>query len=275
MSPPFTNLFSLPRARFLARASAEAYLPVSENTAGRGSIRSAETDTRVLVIRSAAQVIVAFRGTADLRNWLTDLDCELMETGSFRAHRGFLRALESVFDEVSEELAAAGRRPLFLTGHSLGGALAMLCARWWRGPVAGVYTFGQPRAGDAAFRANYNQHLWPVTFRIVHANDVVARVPWLLGSYRHAGQEVFFPGGPRNLNAGKAAACLVNPSWMQKAPAEWRGLAREAWHGRDALLADHHIDSYLQLLENDPPAVMPGPGGGAAEAESHTSNFTP
>ena len=264
---PFPSMFWPRRARILARASAEAYLPVPENDGTRVSIRSAETDTQVLVIRSKAEVIVAFRGTAHWRNWLTDLDCELIDTGPFRAHRGFVRALESVFEEVSGEMGAAGRRPLLFTGHSLGGALAMLCARWWRGTVAGVYTFGQPRAGDAAFRGNYNSHLWPVTYRMVHADDVVPRVPWLLGRYRHAGQEVFFPGGRGRVAAAGAAAYLINPLWWEKIPGEARGLAREAWHGRDALLADHHMDSYLELLGPEPV--------GRGQEESPISRFIP
>lgn len=225
------------RARILAAASAEAYLPPRRGY----PIYCGETDTRVLVLGTSTDVIIAFRGTANLRDWLTDLDCGLFDTGSFRVHHGFLRALRSVFDELAEVLAEMRGTRVWMTGHSLGGALAMLAARFWRGPVAGVYTFGQPRAGDAAFRDNYNFCLGPVTYRIVHADDVVARVPWLLGRYRHAGQEVFFPAPP-------GSEWRIHADWRMKLASDLRGLAREAWHGRDALLADHHLDKYLTLL---------------------------
>ena len=61
--------------------------------------------------------------------------------------------------------------------------------------LAGVYTFGQPRVGDSTFRECYNfSGLMGRTFRVVHADDIVPRVPWLLGAYRHAGHEVFYTG---------------------------------------------------------------------------------
>ena len=59
--------------------------------------------------------------------------------------------------------------------------------------LAGIYTFGQPRVGDWRFRDSYNScELLGRTFRVVHGDDFVPRVPWLLGWYRHAGREAFF-----------------------------------------------------------------------------------
>jgi pimeloyl-ACP methyl ester carboxylesterase len=226
------------RAQLLACASAQAY--TAPEWRGR-TVYNAETDTLAWIVESGQDVIVAFRGTAHRRNWHTDIDCRLINVGAYRVHRGFLYALESVIERIGEELDELAGRPLWLTGHSLGGALAMLCARCLQRRVAGVYTFGQPRAGDSAFCQSYDSFLGGVTYRVVHADDIVPRLPWLLGHYRHAGQEVFFPSRAK-------VTWQLNTPWRQKALSDLRGLAREAWHGRDALLADHHLDTYLKLL---------------------------
>src|SRR5262249_35495378 len=70
--------------------------------------------------------------------------------------------------------------PLFFTGHSLGGALAIISAMRTRDvklPVTAVYTFGGARAGDRRFFDNYGPDFGRCTFRLVHGTDVVASVP--------------------------------------------------------------------------------------------------
>jgi hypothetical protein len=101
--------------------------------------------------------------------------------GPAHVHGGFLRALDSVWKDISAELDRLNC-PLFFTGHSLGGALASL-AGMRRAPTA-TYTFGSPRVGDAAFVALAAG--MPI-YRIVDDRDVVASVPpyWL--GFRHIG----------------------------------------------------------------------------------------
>lgn len=87
-------------------------------------------------------------------------------------------AEENAADTSSEELE------VLITGHSLGGALAVLCAyhlsRWfhWRGgkkPKLLVYTFGQPRVGDMAFERSYD-HYVPHSFQVTNESDLVSAV---------------------------------------------------------------------------------------------------
>src|SRR5262249_3931996 len=67
-------------------------------------------------------------------------------------------------------------KPLFLTGHSMGGALAVLTAcrlaKMRRPPVA-IYTYGSPRVGDRLFCTGYSLP----TFRIVHRLDLLSEMP--------------------------------------------------------------------------------------------------
>lgn len=110
--------------------------------------------TQCLVVGSASGaaasfVVAAFRGTDQVRDWLTNL--QAVPVGfphGARVHRGFRRAFGHALRPL-RTLLAANSAPLLTCGHSLGGALALLAA-----PLFGartVRTFGAPRVGDAAF----------------------------------------------------------------------------------------------------------------------------
>ena len=223
-------------------------------------IESRATETRALVTQTDTDVIIAFRGTADLRNWLTDLDCNKMPLrwAAGRVHRGFNVALESVAEPLDHAIAANETRRIWVTGHSLGGALAMLFALRLqvrrRISVAGLYTFGQPRVGNAVFSQACDSILKSRAFRVVHADDVVPRVPWLLGSYRHAGHEVSYEWGMQSAESRTPHSALstphfqIDPSIWTTLPADLLSLYRQLSGGRLALLADHLLKSYVDLL---------------------------
>lgn len=269
MNPASSDLYDPANAAFLASAAAAAYqtqpaLGGFQTTA----VASKATDTRVLIASDGEDCVMAFRGTQDLRNWLTDLDCAFVQIGPMRVHRGFFEALESVRDGLMAAFEASDGQRLWLTGHSLGGALAMLCACALGGPVEGVYTFGQPRAGDAAFARYYNRRFGGRTFRVIHANDIVARVPWLLGAYRHAGHEIFFrhPLSGRNERQG---AWVQDGGLLTKLPYDLYNAACELRHGELALLDDHHISRYLALFPTgSPESILPA--AQSSDHESHT-----
>jgi hypothetical protein len=77
---------------------------------------------------------------------------------------------------------STGEMPrVFVTGHSLGGALAVLAASVLlsegRQQIAAVYTYGQPRVGDPEFSAAFDAKLGALTFRYVNDLDIVPHVP--------------------------------------------------------------------------------------------------
>jgi pimeloyl-ACP methyl ester carboxylesterase len=248
MNEPRLNIFDVGNAAKLCEASAATYLDCGATT----TIAARSTDTHVRITRTEMDLIVAFRGTTDVRNWLTDLDCAWDLEDGCRIHRGFARALNSVQSQISAEIFASLRegRRIWLAGHSLGGALAMLYA--WRFfnahhelPFAGIYTLGQPRVGNCVFRDMYDYSgLKSRTFRIVHADDVIPRIPWLLGIYRHAGHEVFVSGA-----RSQAPVFRMDPSSRFKVPFDVGNVWRELRSGKLALLADHHVDTYLELFQ--------------------------
>ncbi len=81
---------------------------------------------------------------------------------------------------IGEAIRAAGGRDLWITGHSLGAALATLLAASLDGPgprIQGVYLFGSPRVGDDPFVQAYNRRYARITYRISNTSDVVTSVP--------------------------------------------------------------------------------------------------
>jgi hypothetical protein len=159
-----------------------------------------KASTQVIVLNHRDAIVITFAGTDPLvvADWASDFDIGLTATG---VANGFAVAAAAVSDQIAEIIATSqANKPIFVTGHSLGGALAVLCAEKINathfGRIRAVYTFGMPRPGDAAFATAYNQLLGMRTYRLVYGNDVVPTVaPSFLG-FRHVG---------RYLHCGRAA----------------------------------------------------------------------
>jgi len=144
--------------------------------------RSDETaDTRGFLAEREDFDVLAFRGTDpdSARNWITDFDAAARDLGDgVSVHAGFDAAYELVRADVSGALARRGDRPLFVAGHSLGGALAVLaCFRL--APelgerLAACYTFGCPRVGNVEFLTRIYK---VALYQAVNGDDVVPHLP--------------------------------------------------------------------------------------------------
>ncbi|MCC3375470.1 lipase family protein [Cohnella sp. REN36] len=137
------------------------------------------------VLESADDAIVAFRGTSSTSDWVSDAMATQARFKCVRdgglVHFGFNGIYESMRDEVLAAVRkiSASKR-LYITGHSLGGALATLCAldvsanTRFRAP--NVYTFGSPRVGDASFAGSYGARIG-AGYRINNPYDAVTHIP--------------------------------------------------------------------------------------------------
>lgn len=154
---------------------------------------------------SRSQVVLSFRGTQSIRNWITNLDirtdsCDDLPVSSdsdCEIHSGFNEAWNQVKDSVYTFIANASstypNHTLAVTGHSLGGAVATIAAANLRaqGYPCDLYTFGSPRVGNEDF-VNFVDSQEGNEFRVTHFDDPVPRLPpssALLGSYRHTSPE--------------------------------------------------------------------------------------
>jgi len=211
---------SLPNARVLGQAAAVSYEDgatcerwaraqgFDENFdffSSTGVV--AHSDTQGFVAQSADLILVAFRGTQPSQpvDWLSDFEAshETWGNPAGKVHKGFYEALRAVWGHpiggkeiLPARLVNRGNRPVWIAGHSLGGALAELCAAQASFvnhiPVQGVYTFGQPRVGDEEFARAVHAALGSKIFRFINDRDIVPRVPFFGTGFRHYGSEIFF-----------------------------------------------------------------------------------
>lgn len=154
----------------------------------------------VVGVRTPKVMLVAIRGTAYLYDWLLNLNVGhhtvQQSDGPLRFHRGFYKEAMSALPALRERLiqVAGDGVPIYLTGHSLGGAVAAVLHSLWNQRIPSVgyarfgtepdfqialpvsYTFGMPRYADintvVALRTPYH---------IYNDQDIVPTVPpsWL------------------------------------------------------------------------------------------------
>jgi hypothetical protein len=153
----------------------------------------------VVVAGGLGATIVAFAGSDPLKfeDWITDFTPKISMAN---LHTGFEQAVASIWPDIKDaiEKRPADERALFFTGHSLGGALALIAAARAvrdldQSSATAVYTFGGPRVGDAAFFADYMLKLGNGTHRLVHGGDLVATVPPKSIGFRHVGESIQCP----------------------------------------------------------------------------------
>lgn len=149
-------------------------------------------------------IVFSFRGATPSagRNWITDLNSQRMPYPGLRGatvHKGFYNAYLSIARQVNlaakSLLANCQGCHIYVTGHSLGGAVATLAAAdlFALTPDLTLYTFGSPRVGDLAF-ATYFDKIVPDTYRIVNSHDLVPHIPQRFLGFRHVSREIWYNG---------------------------------------------------------------------------------
>ena len=232
-------------------------------------------------------LVLAFRGTepkkaADIKADIKALPMEIgPERSNIKVHSGFYKAFDVVKSQIATDLSSEKNRnlPLYITGHSLGGALAIIATYCLSNDqIAACYTFGGPRVGNLAF----GQSIKPPIYRIINAADLVPRLPpsfliegltllirWLpvipyhqkiaafldkFRRYRHCGDLRYLSAGKRkesetegDLPVYSNLQVISNPPQLSR----WFWLYRRLIaHGFRAGIADHNIATYVEKLAN-------------------------
>ncbi|MGC4055263.1 MAG: lipase family protein [Paludibaculum sp.] len=233
---PTATEYTASNAAFLCDAAAQAYEGeescrqwAAENGFAEGfhsidtSLLDRLTGTQGYVAQSASAILVAFRGTEPSKIADVGSDARAIPIaweGLARVHGGFFRAFFAAWKKdfggcclFPDFLQDRGNRKIWITGHSLGGALAQICATQTELrdgiPVHAVYTYGQPRVGDEQFARVMNEKMGHKVFRLVNDRDIVPRVPLYSMGYRHFGQQFYFDRNRSMTNSASSVETLL------------------------------------------------------------------
>jgi endonuclease G len=279
------SFFTWKTALSLALASDLAYQTgqAVENVATRNWRLQAcrflsQGSTQCFVAHSDAAIIVAFRGTEALNDWLANLDVWSTPKTYGKVHRGFASAYDAIAGQLIRVIESyqPGDKRIHLTGHSLGGALATIAACELRGrfPITSIYTFGQPRVGDATTAGYFEDHYPRAFHRFVFDDDIVPRVP---PGFRHVGRLYHFDSNgvlqqqPTEAAAGTTEPPALTPEEFAQlkataktieveahvaapaAPEAAEELADRSLEGIFPSVRDHRMSRYLFAVRNQLP----------------------
>lgn len=208
-----------------------------------------EKETQAFVCGNANLVLLLFRGTEarNLKDWHTNVMLKLVSGPAGEVHRGFWEALMGIWPKLQDALSESrtAQQPLWLGGHSLGGALALLAGARLQLqeqiPVQGVYTFGQPRAGNYSFARAFDQAFEGRGIRFINNNDIVPHVP-LPGPrlrYWHTERLIYIDG------EGKLSPDL--PLW-KRLRNSFQGATRDLDKLGQEAFRDHAMNSYVYRI---------------------------
>jgi len=217
-------------------------------------------NNQAIVCENATKIVVAFRGTINMDNVVTDVKFyrtpvvqmlphstslkQLFTRFGFdlvpKAHSGFYEAYNCLRADTLRAVQALAlarpNKPICCTGHSLGGALAIFAAydisKMFEGREVTMYNFGGPRVGNNTFRLLYNLAV-PDSYRTVNDQDVVPTFPppitLLGGMFHHVGKEV---------RIDSKGNMIIQPTFLEK-----------SFVGGSRRIGPHKMENYKRSLE--------------------------
>ena len=258
-----TRGYSKQNALFFARLSEDCYLePHAFKLKWAISydvefIEGPKHGSEAYALVDGHDLIFVFRGTepnkwqdikADIKFRRTDADCC---QGS--VHRGFKDYLDRIWDQVEKIYNDYPDHHVWITGHSLGAAMATLAASRFhemkfdhglhrtmvkQTKSCQVYNYGSPRVGDEEFAKHFQVPL----YRHRNNNDIVTRHPIEFVGFRHVGFLKFF-GGDGGFNESVSRWTLVR-EWFT---GNIKGLFQ--WPPTIDSFADHSMSNYVELCQ--------------------------
>jgi hypothetical protein len=207
-------------AAFLAYANDADIRAAYANAPVEAQVKSfaGRRGTACYVASGTEWVVLAFRGTEVNNLWNAALDIltdahliPAMDEHGDWVHAGFLASVNEVWEGVRRHVAeeqARARRPLWITGHSLGAGLATIAAdRCSSDPAlhaAGLYVYASPPVGDRRFAARITMP----AFRIANGSDWLPQVPY--GLFSPVGRLVYIDtNGHLHSSMASAADALI------------------------------------------------------------------
>lgn len=275
---PIADLSMLQKSVLFAEVSMISYLSIEEcNTAAGklgftdGKFFNCDGSQAYWFVTEFDSVVVC-RGTepnewndikADANAWTA-----LAETVG-KVHRGFKREVDDLWPYLETALQE-NKKPLWFAGHSLGGAMAKICASRCllshiKSEPEELYTYGSPRVGNKT----YVNHVKIPHYRWVNNNDIVTRVPPVWLSYKHSGNEMYI---------NRLGQLKVLKGW-QKASDRLQGFIKGLSQFRLDQLTDHSIVDYIEAIysiqrRQEPDVIRPNATTKTAVPPAHMTSKT-
>lgn len=190
-----------PVAEVMAQLSNVSYLPPVDAQPRFEEIGFESVETFVdgsmlgYVVTLEDAAVIVFRGTDDRDDWISNLDILSVDTPHGAIHRGFFDAYETLQPQLEQILAQQKPETVWITGHSLGGALAVVCAydlaEKTDQEISGVITFGQPMVAQQRLADHLDDVLLGRYAHYVNGSDIIPRIP---PTFTHCGSLVWFTG---------------------------------------------------------------------------------
>ncbi|CCO47918.1 putative Lipase, class 3 [Vibrio nigripulchritudo SOn1] len=262
---PYNTNLCKDNAYWMARLSKEVYKKTSDidqkpnSEAILESIRSEDNgffrvkgfdrnSAQAALVEHEKFVSIVFRGTNEIEDWIDNINAFSVKALFGEFHRGFLKSVDDLWLDIEKELESCQseqRKPVFIAGHSLGGAMATITAAKFiheDKPFISVYTFGQPRALSQDTARLFNVECKNRYFRFHNNNDLVTRVPARLMGYSHVGSYLYIT------NEGKIHEDVGN--WFRFLDHVEGAFESVKQKKSLDMISDHDMDEYLKHIKN-------------------------
>lgn len=228
--------------------------------------KAKDIDTQCYVVGNDDDIVVVFRGSDKINDWFSNFQA-VRDPGPLtktKAHEGFQDALFPSVIRVTNAIDTMfkGQR-VWVTGHSLGGALcslysAMLFEAGYK--VYGIYTFASPRPGDAKLADALDAKMTEGPHhRVVNENDIVPHVP-PEPFFSHSGTRMILKDQDDDTSAGGWRSVKRN---IFEKLMDWTGISSDIWDVKDNHVLTGH-EGYIEQLKRQvqrsenptPPALV-------------------
>lgn len=145
--------------------------------------------SQAIICEHTDYIVLAFRGSDEKPDWDYNFDWKMVKALGVKIHRGFIDATFNLTTKLN--WLNSINKPLYITGHSLGGAIATVYTHYRSNigkRIDGVWTFGQPRVFGHYDAQKFDLKHKKYFFRYQNNNDLVSMVPPVFTGYSHVGQ---------------------------------------------------------------------------------------
>ena len=247
LTGPISELSVLRKSLLFAEISMASYLPIKQCNIAAGQMGFTDgkvfdcRHTKAIWFQNQFDSVVVLRGP-EVHCWKEIAFHKKMPMTSAetvgKVHKGLKARVDGIWPRLESDLAR-NNVPLWFCGHSLGGALATICASrcmlsYVKTEPKGIYTFGSPRVGCG----RYVNYVSLPHYRWVNNQDVVTRVPLARLGFRHSGVEMHIDrfGRLKDTQGWRRIS-----GWNPTAFSEFRRIETEP-------LSDHSSTDYVDAI---------------------------